>query len=208
MGQDWYFGSVPSGLNILEVTLVKWQECARFHNSSRWYRGPRLSDATVEKTKEDVPILSLDAGLSHGLDLSFVTHLFLLEPIDDAALLEQVTSRAHRLGATGPVTVETIHTFYKLSEEMDAEMKRAIEREEGTQILQNKEQALKKIVCHYCYRQFDSYSSAEEHERTLCPRNPICEGVQDSFHISSIYREIRPPPPLSAAETPTDRAST
>jgi hypothetical protein len=206
MGQDWYFGSLPSGVDTVEVKLVKWQECARFHNSSRWYRGPRLSNATVEKAEEDVPILSLDAGLSHGLDLSFVTHLFLLEPIDDAALLEQVTSRAHRLGATGPVTVETINTFYKLSEEMDAEMKRTAKKEEATQLLQDKERALKKIVCHYCYRQFDSYSSAEEHERTLCPLNPICKGVQDSFHLSSVYREIRPPPPVSAAQTATGNA--
>ena len=41
--------------------------------------------------KEDVFILALDASLAHGLDLSFVTHLYLLEPIDDAALLEQVS---------------------------------------------------------------------------------------------------------------------
>ncbi|KAL7448069.1 hypothetical protein ACHAWC_000325, partial [Mediolabrus comicus] len=68
----------------------------------------------MEETKEDVFILGLDAQLSHGLDLSFVTHLYLLEPIDDAALLEQVTSRAHRLGATGPVCIETVHIWNQL----------------------------------------------------------------------------------------------
>ena len=49
---------------------------------------------------------------SHGLDLSFVTHLFILTPIQDAALERQVVSRAHRMGATGPVLVETIHLWY------------------------------------------------------------------------------------------------
>jgi SNF2 family DNA or RNA helicase len=45
---------------------------------------------------------------SVGLDLSFVTHLFILNPILDAALERQVVSRAHRMGATGPVIVQTV----------------------------------------------------------------------------------------------------
>jgi hypothetical protein len=32
----------------------------------------------------------------------------LLEPVRDAATMEQVVARAHRLGATGPVRVETL----------------------------------------------------------------------------------------------------
>ncbi|EOD20100.1 hypothetical protein EMIHUDRAFT_310632 [Emiliania huxleyi CCMP1516] len=40
------------------------------------------------------------------LDLSFVTHLFLVNPIDDEARLAQVVARAHRMGATAPVLVE------------------------------------------------------------------------------------------------------
>jgi SNF2 family DNA or RNA helicase len=39
------------------------------------------------------------------LDLSFATHIFLLERIGDPALRNQLVSRAHRVGATGPVTV-------------------------------------------------------------------------------------------------------
>lgn len=38
---------------------------------------------------------------SHGLDLSFVTRIFLLERIKDKALQEQIISRANRMGATG-----------------------------------------------------------------------------------------------------------
>jgi hypothetical protein len=56
-------------------------------------------------------VLFLQQDGSHGLDLSFVTHIFLLERIDDAALLDQIVARAHRLGALGSVVVETVHTF-------------------------------------------------------------------------------------------------
>ena len=50
---------------------------------------------------------------SHGLDLSFVTHLFILNPILDAALERQVVSRAHHMGL-GLATYEymySIHVF-------------------------------------------------------------------------------------------------
>jgi SNF2 family DNA or RNA helicase len=200
-GQDWYFGSLPTDQEFMEVMLVKWQDCGRYHNRSRWYDGPRLADVSVQKIKEDVFLLSLDAGLSHGLDLSFVTHMFLLEPISDAALLEQVTSRAHRLGATGPVVVETIHVFYKLSEQMDKVIQVAAATNDGQtdELIQDRNKALSKIHCHYCYRQFDSNAKAEEHERTFCPRNPVNETAVDHFHLSSVYRQIRPPPPLSAS---------
>ena len=211
-GPDWYFGPLPEGET--EVQLVKWQICGRFHNHSRWYKGPRLADAPVEKTNEDVHLLSLDAGLSHGLDLSFVTHLFLLEPIDDAALLEQVTSRAHRLGATGPVNVETINVFYELSKDLHEAMQDAITSTKSGDILssaenskakkatviQDRKKTLSIIVCQYCYRKFNSWGAATEHEQTLCPRNPANKDAVDPFHLSSVYREIRPPPPLSASE--------
>ena len=45
---------------------------------------------------------------SHGLDLSMVTHIFLLSKIWDASLEAQVVSRAHRMGATGAVVVEQL----------------------------------------------------------------------------------------------------
>lgn len=104
-GSDNYFGPLPfeDGINNsqLMVRLRKWQPCKRFHRTPRWnkarkkqtgwYTGPTLAHEEIATIKEDVSILALDASLSHGLDLSFVTHLFLLEPIDDAALLEQVS---------------------------------------------------------------------------------------------------------------------
>ena len=45
---------------------------------------------------------------SVGLDLSFVEHIYLLEPFWDIALEKQVISRAHRLGAKAPIHVERI----------------------------------------------------------------------------------------------------
>jgi hypothetical protein len=113
-GRDGYLGPLPtyeSGLDEVFVKLKKWQPCGRFHGKSRWYTGPSVETVPLREEKEDVFILCLDASLAHGLDLSFVTHMFLLEPIDDAALLEQVTSRAHRLGSTGPVTIGETVTF-------------------------------------------------------------------------------------------------
>ena len=40
-----------------------------------------------------------------GLDLSFATHIFLLDQLRDPALENQIISRAHRMGAKGPVDV-------------------------------------------------------------------------------------------------------
>lgn len=47
---------------------------------------------------------------SHGLDLSFVTHIFLLEEIWDKSVEQQVISRAHRMGAHHSVVVEQLWT--------------------------------------------------------------------------------------------------
>jgi SNF2 family DNA or RNA helicase len=54
---------------------------------------------------------------STGLDLSFATHIFLLERIKDPALRNQIVSRAHRMGATGPVEVQLLQV--KVEEDSD-----------------------------------------------------------------------------------------
>lgn len=48
---------------------------------------------------------------SHGLDLSFVTHLFILTPISEPSKYEQVVSRAYRMGAEASVQVESIRLW-------------------------------------------------------------------------------------------------
>lgn len=53
-------------------------------------------------------ILLLTKDGSEGLDLSFVTNIVFLEPIYDKSLQNQAIARAWRMGATGPVEVETL----------------------------------------------------------------------------------------------------
>merc|ERR1719296_302076 len=92
-GRDNYLGPLPYANEEMDrreviVRLMKWQPCGRFHSRPRWdarrkkqigwYRGPTLEDVEIRQQKEDTFILLLDASLSHGLDLSFVTHMFLL----------------------------------------------------------------------------------------------------------------------------------
>eukprot|EP00257_Ricinus_communis_P013398 XP_015570821.1 F-box protein At3g54460 [Ricinus communis] len=62
--------------------------------------------------------LLMDGSAALGLDLSFVTHVFLMEPIWDRSMEEQVISRAHRMGATRPVQVETLAMRGTIEEQM------------------------------------------------------------------------------------------
>ncbi|GMF09838.1 unnamed protein product [Phytophthora lilii] len=56
----------------------------------------------------NVNVLLLTEVGSHGLDLSFVTHIFLMDEIWDKSLEQQVISRAHRMGANQAVVVEQL----------------------------------------------------------------------------------------------------
>ena len=166
------------------VELRKWQTCAGFHNR-QWYSGPVLLDAPASSVEEDVTFLCLFREGSHGLDLSFVTHIFLLEPIHDSALLEQVVSRANRLGATGPVVVETIHVFQDLPDAY-------YETTGGARMERNI-----RAICDACYKSFGSKAEAIAHEE-VCARNPKNHGQwqRDPFTLEAVYRRVKPPPPL------------
>jgi len=72
---------------------------------------PVLRGVRWERKALDTHLLLLCEDGTHGLDLSFVTHLFLVNEIHDPALMRQVVSRAHRMGATAPVRVSTIHMW-------------------------------------------------------------------------------------------------
>ena len=201
-GRDNYFGPLPEydegdALNVI-VKIRKWSKCGTFHGTSRWYTGPTLVDTEIETVKEDVFMMLLDASLATGLDLSFVTHLFLLEPIDDAALLEQITSRAHRLGCTGPVIVETVNVWQGKLEEST----KAVAKQLAASIVKEEEENRRTstAVCEHCYRSFESMEKAEAHE-AKCERNPDSSAEVDPFHLSSVYRDIRPPPPMTAGDT-------
>ncbi|CAL0308642.1 unnamed protein product [Lupinus luteus] len=63
-------------------------------------------------------VLVMDGSAALGLDLSFVTHVFLMEPIWDRSMEEQVISRAHRMGASRPIQVETLAMRGTIEEQM------------------------------------------------------------------------------------------
>ncbi|OWZ17619.1 hypothetical protein PHMEG_0008416 [Phytophthora megakarya] len=68
----------------------------------------RIKNLEEFRSNPDVHVLLLSNLGSHGLDLSFVTHIFLLEEIWDKSVEQQVISRAHRMGAKHSVVVEQL----------------------------------------------------------------------------------------------------
>ncbi|RLN94484.1 hypothetical protein BBJ28_00006214 [Nothophytophthora sp. Chile5] len=68
----------------------------------------RMQELKQFRTDPSLNVLLLSEMGSHGLDLSFVTHIFLLEEIWDKSLEQQVISRAHRMGAKQAVVVEQL----------------------------------------------------------------------------------------------------
>ena len=60
------------------------------------------------RTDSNCKVMLMDESGALGLDLSFVNHIFLMEPIANASLEDQIISRAHRMGAVKDVYVETI----------------------------------------------------------------------------------------------------
>lgn len=76
--------------------------------------------SALTKFQEDPTCMALvmDGTAALGLDLSFVTRVFLMEPIWDRSMEEQVISRAHRMGATRPIHVETLAMRGTIEEQM------------------------------------------------------------------------------------------
>ena len=65
-------------------------------------------DAVRRLPEGDVRVLLLHHDGRHGLNLPFATHIFLLSTLWDPAYELQVVSRARRIGATGPVSVDQL----------------------------------------------------------------------------------------------------
>ncbi len=53
-----------------------------------------------------------------GLDLSFVTHILLMDTILDGSVLNQVVSRAYRMGTSQAVVVEQLVMSGTIEEEI------------------------------------------------------------------------------------------
>lgn len=79
--------------------------------------GDRDKELYRFRHSDDCFVMLLTSTGSHGLDLSFVTHIFLVNRITDKAVESQIVARAHRLGAKGPVHV--IHLVMKGTIEED-----------------------------------------------------------------------------------------
>ena len=74
---------------------------------------PPLRDVPWQRRSLDSYLLLLCEDGSHGLDLSFCTHIFIIHRILDPSLRQQVIARAHRMGASldKGVVVQTLHLF-------------------------------------------------------------------------------------------------
>ena len=70
--------------------------------------GKAQRDGAWQRRHFDCFVLLLGQDGSHGLDLSFVTHIFLMESIWDTSLEAQVIARAHRMGSRTSVLVEQL----------------------------------------------------------------------------------------------------
>ena len=83
-------GEAASGVHgaYRECTLIGHTRCKQPLGACKWQR-----------RGVDTPLMLLCADGSHGLDLSFVTHIFMLGRVDDPAIKQQVVSRADRMGA-------------------------------------------------------------------------------------------------------------
>jgi hypothetical protein len=91
-----------------QAVVRAWRKCGGNNLSTSWH-GPRVLQQVAWRTEEeDTLVLLLQEEGSTGLDLSFATHIFLLERVQDPALRNQIISRAHRVGATGPVLVQLL----------------------------------------------------------------------------------------------------
>ena len=67
----------------------------------------------------NVPVLLMDVSGAVGLNLHFVSHVFLMDPIPDVSLEEQIIARAWRMGAKETVRIPSSegsveHTLMKL----------------------------------------------------------------------------------------------
>ena len=142
----------------------------------------------------------------------------LLEPVRDAATMEQVVARAHRLGATGPVRVETLVVLLELpddlahlpavpSSDLSSSSSSSSSSKGGKGKGSETLAAGKLAICDECYRSFPSLALALQHE-AQCPRNPanatrLREADAASSggvpRLESLYRAIKPPPPMATS---------
>eukprot|EP00958_Prasinococcus_capsulatus_P028371 scaffold6678_cov336-Prasinococcus_capsulatus_cf.AAC.9 len=99
------FSSLSVHVNFVNTLLQR----TAYEYRTTYQLGQRRVDmeAALEsfRTDDRVNVLLLDRRNAEGLDLSFVTHIFIMEPLSDLSLEEQVISRAYRMGQQHKVTI-------------------------------------------------------------------------------------------------------
>jgi hypothetical protein len=101
-----FIEAIDSVANSLSEALRETGIFMRFTANMKGGTQERIAALKIFRDDPKISILLLDGVGAVGLDLSFVSHIFLLDPIWDKSLEDQVISRAHRLGAKRSITVE------------------------------------------------------------------------------------------------------
>ena len=102
------FSSFRTHLHVVDVCLTEGR--VPLQSLSRQGYSREQKDAALSQFRDDpyCPVLLLDRSAAEGLDLSFVNYVFLMEPLENVSLEEQVISRAHRMGQQSIVHVEVL----------------------------------------------------------------------------------------------------
>ncbi|KAL6562928.1 hypothetical protein OROHE_005515 [Orobanche hederae] len=109
---------------------------------SPMHSGNKMKSLAAFQRDATCMVLLMDGSAALGLDLSFATHVYLMEPIWDRSMEEQVISRAHRMGAARPIHVDTLAMSGTIEEQMlkflqdGDECRRLLKDEFGTKDLE------------------------------------------------------------------------
>ena len=103
LGKVIVFSKFPNHFHLIREELQ--QENILFSDFAGVTSRQKASELDRFRHDPGVKVLLLNSSGAVGLDLSFVSHVFLMEPIYDRSLESQIIARAWRMGAKGAVHV-------------------------------------------------------------------------------------------------------
>ncbi|KAG0300702.1 hypothetical protein BGZ98_008968 [Dissophora globulifera] len=150
--------------------------------TKRMTESQRSSNIMTFNTSENVSALIMDVGLgAFGIDLCSASRVFFVTPVWRTATMRQAVKRAHRIGQTRPVFVETIVIRQSIEEEI---LNRRLE-------IDNTDDTDAAVA---------TAIASMTMEATPVPRNKRPTEVDDSgvrqFVKSIRFVDVPPPPPL------------
>jgi len=119
-----FIEAIDSVANTISEALYGHGIFMRFTTNMKRGMQERIEALKLFRDDPTISVLLLDGTGAVGLDLSFVSHIFLLDPIWDKSQEDQVISRAHRLGARQAIIVEKF-----IARDTVEHMMEALERE-------------------------------------------------------------------------------